>query len=283
MQRYQTSFNLILSFLLLSGCSAPQPTKNNLNAYLPPSSREMEVEISEPLEVKIAPVDGVWDTSDIDISYVDTQKKLIAFTFDDGPSKTMESILAVFAEYNEKSPDCRATATFFLNGQHVTEESTPLLHTALLLGCELGNHTHFHHDLTKLSPSEVQSEIEQTDTLLSKIDGKTHHLLRPPFGLINADIKTALPVPVINWAIDTLDWTGVSEEAIYESVFSARFSGAIVLMHDGYYATVNALKKLLPALKEDGYQVLSVSALAKAHGCTLRNGKEYIRARKQQK
>ena len=65
------------------------------------------------------------------------------------------------------------------------------------------------------------------------------------------------------------------------AVLEKKFSGAIVLMHDGYPATVEALKRLLPDLKKDGYQVVSVSAMAKAHGCTLRNGKEYIRARKQ--
>ncbi|MBQ8406240.1 MAG: hypothetical protein IJX09_06275 [Clostridia bacterium] len=52
-------------------------------------------------------------------------------------------------------------------------------------------------------------------------------------------------------------------------------------MHDGYKHTVDALKRLLPDLKADGYQVVSVSQLAKAHGCTLRRGSTYIRARKQ--
>lgn len=281
MQQYWKHLNWILSLSLLSGCSICETPKKQFNTYLPPSFREIEVEVPQHSEIKSAPIDGVWDTSDVDISYINPERKLIAFTFDDGPSKTMESLLALFAEYNEKSPDCRATATFFLNGQHVTEESTPLLHTALLLGCELGNHTHHHCDLTKIPLEDVQTEIEQTDALLSKIDGKQRHLLRPPFGLINAEIKKSLSVPVINWTIDTLDWTGISEDTIYEHVFSARFSGAIVLMHDGYHATVNALKKLLPDLKADGYQVVSISALAKAHSCVLRNGKEYVRARKQ--
>jgi peptidoglycan/xylan/chitin deacetylase (PgdA/CDA1 family) len=223
----------------------------------------------------------IWDQTDLDISYIDTNRKLIAFTFDDGPSKTMENILAVFADYNERTPDCIATATFFLNGMHITEETLPLLHTALILGCELGNHAQHHLDITSLTMEEAQMEVAATDTLISKVDGRPLHLFRPPFGRISEELKTQFQVPIINWTIDTLDWTGASEDAIYDSVFNARFSGAIVLMHDGYFATVNALKRLLPALKEDGYQVVSVSAMAKAHGCILRNGKEYIRARKQ--
>ena len=270
---------LIMTFF--TGCSAPKQENAQFNAYLPRPLEDYfeDAPPIQPTETKKET--DVWDTSDIDISYVQKDRKLISFTFDDGPSKTMENILAVFAEYNERNPDCRATATFFLNGGVILPDDTSLLQTATLLGFELGNHTHSHFDLTSLDKETLQTEIENTDALLEKIDGKSRHLLRPPFGRINGEVKAQLAVPVINWSIDTLDWTGNSEEKIYQSVYTARFSGAIVLMHDGYRATVNALKRLLPDLKADGYQIVSVSALAKAHGCALRNGSEYIRARKQ--
>lgn len=272
---------LYICLTLFAGCHAKHPSENNLNAYLPPSFSNLEEELPSPMETEKPSDSPFWDLSDIDTSYVDHRRKLIAFTFDDGPSKTMENILATFADYNEQNPDCMATATFFLNGIHITDESLPLLHTAHILNCELGNHTHRHLNLTTLTQEDLQEEMQETDKILSRIDGKSLHLFRPPFGAINHEIKTHLKVPVINWTIDTLDWTGKSSDEIYHSVFSARFSGAIVLMHDGYLATVEALKRLLPDLKANGYQVVSVSALAKAHGCTLYNGKEYIRARKQ--
>ena len=271
----------LLGASTLSSCSAVTQPKIDFNAYLPPTFDEYFEDYILPLEAKPAQSDDVWDVSDIDISYVDTSKKLIAFTFDDGPAKCMENILVAFAAFNEQNPDCRATATFFINGGIIFEESYPLLYTANALGFELGNHTHSHLDLTTLNQEKLQEEIRQTDELLARIDGKERHLLRPPFGRIDEDIKTHLQTPVINWTIDTLDWTGVTEEEIYSSVFNARFSGAIVLMHDGPLATVDAIKRLLNDLKTDGYQVVSVSALAKAHGCILRNGKEYIRLRKQ--
>ena len=270
-----------LCLTIFSGCQAKMSSESNFNAYLPPSSFNFEEELPSQVEAENGTNKPIWDVSDIDVSYVDSGRKLIAFTFDDGPSKTMENILAVFADYNEHNPDCIATATFFLNGAYITEESLPQLHTAHILGCELGNHTHQHLDLTTLPIESLQSEVKRTDEFLSRIDGKPLHLLRPPFGKINEEIKAQLSTPIINWTIDTLDWTGTSADEIYNTVFTARFSGAIVLMHDGYYATVNALKRLLPDLKTDGYQVVSVSALAKAHGCNLYNGKEYIRARKQ--
>ena len=264
-----------------TGCATKSQQNIEFNAYLPPSSEFSEEDFTLPLEVEISPKNNAWDVSDVDISYVNLHRKLISFTFDDGPAKNMENILAVFTEHNERNPGCRASATFFLNGLRITQEMHPLLHTAYILGCELGNHTYHHRNLTTLSDKELQSEIERTDKILCQIDGKARHLLRAPFGAINDTVKASLKTPVINWTIDTLDWTGVSEEKIYNAVYTARFSGAIVLFHDGYPHTVTALKRLLADLTADGYQVVSVSALAKAHGCTLYNGKEYIRARKQ--
>ena len=123
--------------------------------------------------------------------------------------------------------------------------------------------------------------FEKTDKLLEKADRQKHHLLRAPFGKINEVVKACVEAPIIDWTIDTLDWTNPSVDEIYNRVFTNRFSGAIVLMHDGYEGTVSALKRLLPDLKADGYQVVSVSKMIKAHNCQFQNGGVYIRARKQ--
>ena len=226
-------------------------------------------------------MDAYWDTENVDISEIDGNRKLIAFTFDDSPARTLESILTVFAAYNEENEDCKASATVFFNGSFFKEDSPHLLYSALALGFELGNHTHSHYDLTTLNKETLTIEIEKTDKLLQKIDGQPYHLLRTPFGKVNDKVKSCTKTPIIDWTIDTLDWTGASEQAIYDSVFNNSFSGAIVLMHDGYEGTVSALKRLLPDLKNAGYQVVSVSKMIKAHNCKFRNGGVYIRARKQ--
>ena len=217
----------------------------------------------------------------MDISYIDVSRKLISFTFDDAPAKTLENILAVFAEYNESNPDCKASATLFCNGHLFNTHSTQLLHAACALGFELGNHSYSHFDMSTLSEAEITWEISQTDSLLTRIDGKAQHIFRAPFGKTNDLVRANVKTPLMNWTIDTLDWTGASADEIYSTVFENKFSGGIVLMHDGYVNTVSALKRLLPDLKSAGYQIVSVSALAKAHDCPLRNGGEYIRARKQ--
>ena len=247
---------------------------NALDAY-------ERTEAFEPSETPVAPADPtLWNVADVDVSFVDVSRKLISFTFDDAPGKTLENILAVFAGFNEENPDCKATATVFCNGNRIDVASSHTLLAAKALGMELGNHSFSHPDLTTLTKTLLQEEIDKTDQILQDIDGNAQHLFRAPYGRINDQVKALVETPILDWTIDTLDWSGVSADEIYNTVWNKRFSGAIVLMHDGYLETVTALKRLLPDLKADGYQVLGVSAMAKAHRCPLRKGSVYIRARK---
>ena len=256
--------------------SHPLP-KENYKAEPPPSNLPENQTQPTP-----APsVSTFWSVSEVDISHIDPARKLIAFTFDDAPAQTMESIFTVFADYNEHNPDCLASATVFFNSCRFDRQTPHLLAACLALGMELGNHTHAHQDLTTLNERELRKEIDRTDSALFDIDGKERHLLRAPFGKTNALVKSVADAPLIDWTIDTLDWSGVSAEEIYQTVFTQRFDGAIVLMHDGYKNTVEALKGLLPDLKRAGYQVVTVSQLAKMHNCAMRHGNTYIRLRKQ--
>jgi peptidoglycan/xylan/chitin deacetylase (PgdA/CDA1 family) len=281
MYKYFHATLLSVCLFFFSACTAYFTPKTQFNTYLPLSFDNFFEEEVLPLERSVTHEDNLWNTDEIDVSYVDPNRKLMAFTFDDSPAKTLENILAVFVEYNENNPDCMATATLFVNGGLITEDSTATLRAATALGFELGNHTQSHVDLTTLPIEMLNAEIDATDRALSRIDGKERHLLRAPFGRINPLVKAQAPAPILNWSIDTLDWTGISPKKIYESIFDNLFSGAIVLMHDGYPFTVQALKQLLPDLKAAGYQIVNISALAKAHGCKLYNGGEYIRLRKQ--
>ena len=235
---------------------------------------------SEPTE-QPTEQNAFWDDSAVDISLLNPNKKFISFSFDDGPGKTLENILAVFADFNENTPDCVATATLFCNGRLINESSAQTLSMATLLGWELGNHTYSHCDLAQLPDERLTHEIDTVEEQLKKIDKQPRHLFRAPYGRITEEAKLHARVPVFNWTIDTLDWTGISAEEIYNEVMTKAYAGAIVLMHDGYLETVRALKRLLPDLKNAGYQVTGISQMAKVHGCKLKNGAEYIRCRPQ--
>ena len=266
--------------LLLASChTTPTQEKNAPIENSPPILTPYESE--DKKELISTPDEDVWDVREIDISEVDKNRKLISFTFDDAPSRTLENIFAVFANFNENNPHCKASATVFFNSALFDSQTPHLLYNACALGFELANHTHSHFDLTTLDREKLLHEIDTTDKQLERIDGQSRHLLRAPFGRTNALVQECASVPIIDWTIDTLDWTGASEEDIYNTVYNNRFSGAIVLMHDGYEHTVSALKRLLPDLEADGYQAVSLSKMIKAHGCNFRQGKVYIRARKQ--
>lgn len=263
-----------LVFPACATCGAPLIDKNQTDD-LPTPYRRSYVYVTAPN------TDAAhWNTDDVDVSKVDKSKKLISFTFDDAPTSHTEKLLAIFASFNEKNADCPASATVFFNGARLAPQDKTLLSTALTVGFELGNHTDRHRDLTTLSASEITQEIQRVDEFLQSVDGKPRHLIRAPYGKINETVKSVVTAPIIDWTVDTLDWQKRPAEDIYQTVMQGVFDGAIVLMHDGYPETLTAVKRLLPDLKSAGYQVLSVSQLAKANGCVLKNSNAYIRARK---
>ena len=275
--------SLFIAHLVLPfGCfSQREPTPDIHHDPIQEESSFSSVLPTQPsLELPDTPrADGYWDVSDVDISHIAPNRKLLALTFDDAPSSTLEEIVAVFLRHNEQHPDAPASATVFYNGGNIYPSSFPAIEAANTLGFEMGNHTHNHRNLAALTTAEIQREIDETDKLLQRFDGKERHLLRAPYGRLNDNVRASANAPIIDWFVDTADWTGVSAESIYNTVWENKGDGVIVLMHDGYPNTVDALKRLLGDLYEAGYQAVSVSQMAKAHGCHLKIGGVYTRAR----
>lgn len=260
------------------GCSSPQSAVKNPPEPITSTEDSSKSSIEQSLPTQETDA-GPFDTADVDISKVCKTRKLIALTFDDAPSKTTEEIISAFLAYNVTHPDAPASATLFCNGKNLYPSTIPSIEVALTAGFELGNHTQNHKDLTAVTAAELRYEIEETDRLLSRLDGKPIHLFRTPYGAMNEEIKQAARAPIINWFVDTLDWTGISAEAIYDTVWQGKGDGVIVLLHDGYPNTVTALRRLLPDLYNAGYQAVTVSQMAKAHHCALKIGGVYTRAR----
>lgn len=279
LKRFFKKIPLLISFLyLFSACS----TTSQAQPPLPFVQHSVTVFPSEkPLNISVQEKpDNVWDVSDIDLSTINPEKKLLSFTFDDSVGKTLENLLAVFASFNESHPDAPAYATLFCNGAYINDENIHTLSAAYAMGWELGNHSFSHADFSTLSLDEQLNEIDQTEELLTKVDGKKSHLFRAPYGRIKKQDRANIPVPIIAWDVDTLDWAKKTEEEIYQTVMWKSYEGSVVLMHDGPINTVSAVKRLLPDLYDAGFQVVSVSMLAKAHNCSMKNGSEYIRLRK---
>lgn len=205
--------------------------------------------------------------------YVDPEKPMIALTFDDGPGPDTEKLLATLEEYN-------ARATFFMVGGQV-EKYPDTVKKMQEIGCELGNHTAEHKNLTKLSDTEIKEAINSVSDKVEKASGGSPTTVtRPPYGAFNDQVKAAAPEPLIMWSIDTLDWKTRNVESTIKSVNKAT-DGDIILMHDIHKTSVEAAIKLIPQMIEKGYQLVTVSEMAEARGIELEDGGVYFSFYKQ--
>lgn len=256
--------------LTTSAPDTPAPTATPLPTATPaptatpePTATPAPTATPEPTPTFAPVFEKEWDVSDVDISWIDPDKKLVAFTFDDGPTKFYEDILDTLKEYNMH-------ATFFVWGQQYKENFKDLMLRVVEQNCEFGNHTWKHPYLTKLTPEEIQNEVEQTRALLEELTGKREFLVRPPYGSSNADVKANVFFPMINWTLDTNDWNSGTYESVYQKLTEKVQDGDIVLMHASYKFTAEAVRDAIPVLIENGYQIVSVSELCKMRGKTLK-------------
>ena len=202
---------------------------------------------------------------------VDGTKKMVALTYDDGPSVYTDAILDVFEEYKQR-------ATFFIVGDRISWNEDQAKREAAL-GFQQGNHTFNHNVLTKLSEDKVKEKLKGTDDELMRISGKPSVYLRPPEGRYNDTVKKACGCPIILWSVDSRDWESKDCDKVCKAVIGKVKDGDIVLMHDLYKSTAEATKKIVPALVKEGFQLVTVEemALLKTDGKGLENGVVYTR------
>lgn len=201
------------------------------------------------------------------------KKKQIALTFDDGPTPTVTNrILDTLEKYQAK-------ATFFVVGRQV-EHDNDLLARAVEIGCEIGNHTWDHKNMTKYKKKALKQSIQKTEDIVKQYTGFDVSLVRPTYGKLNKQVKKNVARPMIYWNVDTLDWKTRDVKKIFSSIKNEKVKdGDIILMHDLYPATADALEKIVPYLQKEGYEFLTVSELMSKKGVALENGKVYYSSR----
>lgn len=201
----------------------------------------------------------------------DGGNKIIAFTFDDGPSKYTKDIMDILDKYGAK-------ATFFEVG-YMIKNRKEIVQEVLNRGFEIGNHTTDHSNLNKLSDEKVKEKVYGNNDTFKEITGIDFPLLRPPYGNCKTAIRDLIDVPIIKWSVDSRDWESRNTAKIVSVVKSQTKSGDIVLFHDLYPTTVEAIKILVPYYYENGYRIVSVSELFEQNGITLEKSKVYYDAR----
>lgn len=189
-------------------------------------------------------------------------KKLIAFTFDDGPStETTNLLLDGVKEFDAK-------VTFFVIGNRINQHSE-VLKRAYKEGHVIGSHTYNHRNLLLLNDYTRLQEIKNTNDIIENTIGVKPILLRPPYGNINDDIKKLSNMHIIEWDIDTLDWKYKDKDKIANEIITNAHDGAIVLLHDIYKSLVEGALQAMAQLKEEGYVFVTILEMAELKGITL--------------
>lgn len=197
------------------------------------------------------------------IPRVDTDKKAVALTFDDGPNEKTDEILRLLDQNNVKT-------TFFLIGQEMEkhpQEGKKLVQA----GHEIGNHTYSHKRMIFKPSSFIQSEIERTDALIRESGYTGKILFRPPYGkklfglpyYLNEHDRTT-----IMWDIEPETYPEIAKDPlkIVQYVSDNVQPGSIILIHPWYYSSEDLqtiLNGVISDLKEKGYTFETVSELIK--------------------
>ena len=186
----------------------------------------------------------------------DTNKKLVALTFDDGPSTLTPKVLDILEENG-------VVATFFLIGNLVTEDKKSIMERQIKMGCELANHSFTHSDMTKMTAAEIQEEIDKTTKIIKDMAGYDVKFFRPPYIALNDTMYDAISLPFIE-GLGCYDWEPdrPAEERL-SIVLNEVQDGTMVLLHDfeDNIHTVEALPEMIAGLKEKGYSFVTVSQL----------------------
>lgn len=192
---------------------------------------------------------------------VDTEEKQIAITFDINwaEKEYLYEILDVLNKYDVK-------ATFFIMGKWVnyTEENKEKLLKINGLGHEIGNHSYVHPSFTKIDESRMLDELKKTDEIIYEAIGVKPVLFRFPSGDYNEkalQFITDNGYKCIQWDCDSVDWKQSGSDVEYDRVMKKVKSGSIMLFHNNAKYTPGNLEKLIPKLKEDGYEFVTVGQL----------------------
>lgn len=202
---------------------------------------------------------------------LDPEKPMVALTFDDGPYDVVDKrILKVLKKYDGR-------ATFFVLGSRVSSYKKDLKNI-YKQGCQVASHTYSHKNLTELSKKAMKEEVKKANKAIKKIIGVNPGLLRCPYGSTNKLMKETIKMPLIAWNVDSEDWKSRNADTVYKRCKDIS-DGDIILMHDIYESTADAVEKLVPKLHKKGVQFVTVEELFYYKGKKLKNGKTYYNAK----
>ena len=204
----------------------------------------------------LVPCQVCFANSDFVIRSVQTAEPVVALTFDDGPTRYTDDILAVLEEY-------QVTATFFLIGSQLRRYSDYV--TRLIPeGHSVGNHSYDHRHISVQSEPDLLKNIAKTQLLFYDFLGVLPIYYRPPYGDVNETQELLLRKHfsyLVRWSIDPKDWDRKrSQDDIINHVLTSLKPGSIVVLHERKQ-TSKFLPELILAIQQEGYQLVSLDYL----------------------
>lgn len=264
--RKAASLLLGLLFLGISACAAQTeaPAVTTVSAETEkttPAESETAGETT-PAQKETTETADTAETAKEDEMTQDSERKVIALTFDDGPNTTTTNeVLDVLEKYGIK-------ASFFLIGNNIDDESAKSVKRAYDMGCEIGNHSRSHAYMDQLTAEEIKEEVDFVTEKVIEITGEAPVFFRPPYIAVNDTMFETIELPFIA-GYGANDWEDrVTAEKRAQMVLRQAKDGAIILLHDakGNSQTVEALDTIIPELLAQGYEFVTVSEVFRARG-----------------
>lgn len=199
------------------------------------------------------------------------EEKLIALTFDDGPSGVNTPVLL------EGLRQRGVHATFFLVGSMV-EDQPELALRLVQEGHQVGIHTYNHdppNGLRGLSEEQFDAQVGVTRRMLTALTGQTEFALRPPYGFLDEGVRRQAPGPIVLWSVDPEDWRYRDTEKVTAHILSHVQDGDIVLLHDIFPTSVEAALRVVDALQAQGWRFVTVDELFALRGVEPVRGESY--------
>ncbi|MEG2349014.1 MAG: polysaccharide deacetylase family protein [Hungatella sp.] len=180
--------------------------------------------------------------------------KQIALTFDDGPHAVYTPRLL------EGLKKRGIQATFFLIGESV-DGKEEIVRRMYEDGHLIGNHTHSHVQLTRENLAAARQEINAANRKICEITGEMPVYIRPPFGSWSEELEDVVPMTVVLWTIDPLDWKVQNTSKVVRHILKHAEDGSIILLHDVYGTSVDAALEVIDTLTRQGYNFVTVDEL----------------------
>lgn len=216
--------------------------------------------------------DELWDhmTDEARVQTDNTDYKMVAITCDDGPTYgPTNNTLTAYRKYG-------ARVTYFTVGKKVAGNPDILLRQ-FDQNHIIASHSYDHWSGYSMSNSAMHKQLDEHNALLCDITGEAVTMFRAPGGTYPPWVDAEIGVPIIQWSVDSYDYTGKSAKKIFYSIRNNTIDGDIILLHDSGKIMYTSIPYYAEWLRDNGFMMVTVEELARINGIIMEPNVVYHR------